>query len=252
VAAVGAEAPSSSQAPCPVPPPCSPLAAAAAAAAAAEGATATPEMPGQLDRVEAASAPVAAEPTETAAATTAPLPISEAEGAPGYTPMAAAFLGAGRALLHSRVAAPFRTAATAASAAGARVAAIPGLAQTRLPPQSASWRLSRSPISRSPSSNPSKSLAAAAGGRGGGFSGGGAGGYSLTAKGGSGSGGGGGSFLAATATNRSDTTNIGNGFASIELFAATTPIPEPASWALMISGFGVVGAAMRRRKPQPA
>jgi hypothetical protein len=26
------------------------------------------------------------------------------------------------------------------------------------------------------------------------------------------------------------------------------PIPEPATWALMIMGFGVIGAAMRRRK----
>ena len=26
-------------------------------------------------------------------------------------------------------------------------------------------------------------------------------------------------------------------------------VPEPASWALMIAGFGLVGAAARRRKP---
>jgi hypothetical protein len=29
-------------------------------------------------------------------------------------------------------------------------------------------------------------------------------------------------------------------------------VPEPASWALLISGFGLVGAAMRRRRLQPA
>ncbi len=29
-------------------------------------------------------------------------------------------------------------------------------------------------------------------------------------------------------------------------------VPEPASWAMMITGFGLVGAAARRRKPVPA
>ena len=29
-----------------------------------------------------------------------------------------------------------------------------------------------------------------------------------------------------------------------------TAVPEPASWALMIAGFGLVGSAMRRRKPR--
>jgi hypothetical protein len=29
-------------------------------------------------------------------------------------------------------------------------------------------------------------------------------------------------------------------------------IPEPASWALMIAGFGLVGAAMRRPRLAPA
>lgn len=31
------------------------------------------------------------------------------------------------------------------------------------------------------------------------------------------------------------------------LFAEPTPVPEPASWALMISGFGLAGVALRRR-----
>jgi hypothetical protein len=29
---------------------------------------------------------------------------------------------------------------------------------------------------------------------------------------------------------------------------ATAPVPEPASWAMMIAGFGAVGVSMRRRK----
>jgi hypothetical protein len=29
-------------------------------------------------------------------------------------------------------------------------------------------------------------------------------------------------------------------------------VPEPATWALLLVGFGFVGAAMRRRKPHPA
>lgn len=31
--------------------------------------------------------------------------------------------------------------------------------------------------------------------------------------------------------------------------AAVTPVPEPASWAMLISGFGIAGGALRRRKP---
>lgn len=31
-------------------------------------------------------------------------------------------------------------------------------------------------------------------------------------------------------------------------FAATTAVPEPASWALLIAGFGMVGVAARRRR----
>lgn len=32
--------------------------------------------------------------------------------------------------------------------------------------------------------------------------------------------------------------------------AAPPSVPEPASWAMMLGGFGLVGAAMRRRKPR--
>jgi len=28
----------------------------------------------------------------------------------------------------------------------------------------------------------------------------------------------------------------------------TSPAPEPASWLMMVGGFGLLGAAMRRRK----
>ena len=31
-------------------------------------------------------------------------------------------------------------------------------------------------------------------------------------------------------------------------FIATTAVPEPASWALLIMGFGLTGATMRRRR----
>lgn len=34
--------------------------------------------------------------------------------------------------------------------------------------------------------------------------------------------------------------------------AATAAVPEPASWALMIAGFGLTGVALRRRKALPA
>lgn len=34
-------------------------------------------------------------------------------------------------------------------------------------------------------------------------------------------------------------------------FPAASPTPEPASWALMLGGFGMLGTAMRRRKATP-
>jgi hypothetical protein len=43
----------------------------------------------------------------------------------------------------------------------------------------------------------------------------------------------------------------GNSF-EIDNLAVSAAVPEPATWALMILGFGVVGAAMRRRKPKLA
>jgi hypothetical protein len=41
-------------------------------------------------------------------------------------------------------------------------------------------------------------------------------------------------------------------FISEVTFDGAAGIPEPASWALMIAGFGVVGAAARRRRPRLA
>ena len=44
------------------------------------------------------------------------------------------------------------------------------------------------------------------------------------------------------------------GFDNIEFGAlsAVNAVPEPASWALMIAGFGLAGAAARRRRERPA
>lgn len=38
-------------------------------------------------------------------------------------------------------------------------------------------------------------------------------------------------------------------FARFTPAAVTTPVPESATWAMMIGGFGLLGAAARRRKP---
>ena len=42
--------------------------------------------------------------------------------------------------------------------------------------------------------------------------------------------------------------NYGIAEAQFLVGAATTPVPEPATWALMIIGFGLAGAALRRRQ----
>lgn len=40
-----------------------------------------------------------------------------------------------------------------------------------------------------------------------------------------------------------------NGLAPFVAFEAINAIPEPATWAMLIAGFGLVGAAARRRRP---
>ena len=65
--------------------------------------------------------------------------------------------------------------------------------------------------------------------------------------------------LFATGNNRSGNWNDGGGsgtygsaglpsyYIAESKFTGVSAVPEPASWALMIVGFGIVGAAMRRR-----
>lgn len=49
-------------------------------------------------------------------------------------------------------------------------------------------------------------------------------------------------------------TLVGYGYESIANTAvtATTAVPEPASWTMMIGGFGIMGGVMRRRKSKIA
>lgn len=92
------------------------------------------------------------------------------------------------------------------------------------------------------------------GGGGGGYSGGGGGGFSGGGGGAYAGGGGGGSFLAASATDAVLTAgaNTGDGSASIDLFSVTGGVPEPSSWAMLITGFGGIGAMLRRRRLRTA
>ena len=102
------------------------------------------------------------------------------------------------------------------------------------------------------------------GGGGGGFSGGGGGGggFLIELENGDlgvtdgGGGGGGGSFTWADATDITAVLNRqsdGNGFASVDRVASPVGgVPEPSSWALLTGGFGMIGAAMRRRKTRLA
>lgn len=48
-------------------------------------------------------------------------------------------------------------------------------------------------------------------------------------------------------TNKSIWFNV-----NLEPVPPTSPVPEPATWAMMIAGFGLVGATMRRRRRQTA
>lgn len=47
----------------------------------------------------------------------------------------------------------------------------------------------------------------------------------------------------------SDTNNTPGAWLGANFqFSATTGVPEPAAWAMMLAGFGLVGSAMRRRQ----
>jgi hypothetical protein len=54
------------------------------------------------------------------------------------------------------------------------------------------------------------------------------------------------------------TTNVGNAFFNnasdlVKIdYAAVGGVPEPAIWAQLVAGFGLAGAAVRRRRPQTA
>ena len=94
------------------------------------------------------------------------------------------------------------------------------------------------------STGPSQLFNSTGGGGGGGYSGGGGGAGNMTRI--YGSGGGGGSYISDDAVFVSGLSgaNRGNGYVTIELIAG---VPEPASWAMLIAGFGLVGAVARRK-----
>ncbi|WP_414693276.1 PEPxxWA-CTERM sorting domain-containing protein [Phenylobacterium sp.] len=93
----------------------------------------------------------------------------------------------------------------------------------------------------------------------GGFGGGGGAGWNVGGGGGGYTGGdsstvhggtGGSSYVAAAFTNTTQEagSHLGNGILTIDFIEAVDSVPEPAAWALMIVGFGVAGAALRRRR----
>ena len=47
-------------------------------------------------------------------------------------------------------------------------------------------------------------------------------------------------------------SSTGNSFEVDSFAARVAGVPEPASWAMMLMGFGAIGAAMRRRRPAVA
>ena len=68
-------------------------------------------------------------------------------------------------------------------------------------------------------------------------------GFSFSYSGGGG-GGGGGSYDSGTNDVLTGGVNAGDGQVSIDLLPG---VPEPNAWALMLVGFGLTGAALRRR-----
>ena len=47
-------------------------------------------------------------------------------------------------------------------------------------------------------------------------------------------------------------SNVQSGISNAGLYLTGGAVPEPATWAMMIAGFGLTGAAMRRRKSRVA
>ncbi len=52
--------------------------------------------------------------------------------------------------------------------------------------------------------------------------------------------------------NYQNVVNLTNGASVIDLQFGGVSVPEPATWALMLSGFGLAGAALRRRRTMVA
>jgi hypothetical protein len=57
-----------------------------------------------------------------------------------------------------------------------------------------------------------------------------------------------GSFTLAAGTNKTFKIDYVEGNGSPSILNVTAQVPEPATWALMISGFGMAGAMLRRRR----
>jgi hypothetical protein len=58
-----------------------------------------------------------------------------------------------------------------------------------------------------------------------------------------------GSQFTVTFRNISGLAFGGSAFAPVSITVDSVAVPEPATWALMIGGFGMVGATLRRRRP---
>lgn len=57
-------------------------------------------------------------------------------------------------------------------------------------------------------------------------------------------------WLVGASFNNTDNVVDGFKFKQLTYTVATAPVPEPSTWALLILGFGAVGATLRKRKQQ--
>jgi hypothetical protein len=55
-------------------------------------------------------------------------------------------------------------------------------------------------------------------------------------------------FFRLTASDLDSVSLKLNGASSAVVYAQQSPVPEPSTWAMLLLGFGVIGAAMRRRR----